>query len=246
MLTRSWSHWRSVAENVAIVIMAAAVAWLAFVRPVAPGSAAGRPPEPPLPTEPISLAGAQTVGSQAAKVALVVYSDFQCPYCGEFARDTLPDLQAHYVTTGKVLLAFRQFPLPIHPFAEDAAEAALCAARQGKFWAYHDDLFADPQTLATVSLEARAARLGLKTTQFSNCLSGESAAQVQADRSGAGPLGITGTPTFLAGSVLTDGRLKVTHRFSGAQPLTSFQAILDRLIADTDATQTVRRRDSVQ
>lgn len=188
-------------------------------------------PEPPLPSDPIPLTGAQTDGSPAAKVALVVYSDFQCPYCGKFARETLPAIQRQYVRPGKVLLAFRQFPLPIHPFAEQAAEAAVCASRQGKFWPFHDDLFLNQQALDTASLHDRAARLGLQTTLFDVCLAGETTNIVHADHASGEGAGVVGTPTFLIGAVLDSGRVKVSKRFSGALPLAEFQSVLDPLIA---------------
>lgn len=238
-MSNRWSSWKSVIETFALVVIAGAVAWTAITGraavPVARAAARAARPAPPLPMEPISLAGAQTSGSATAKVALVVYSDFQCPFCGKFARESLPTLEKEYVQTGKVLLAFRQFPLPIHPFAEKAAEASLCAGRQGKFWAFHDDLFANQQPLDTDSLRGRAQHLGLQPGQFSACLEGETTAAVQADRAGGGPLGVVGTPTFLAGRISSDGRLKVSERFSGAQPLAQFKSVLDRLVATATA-----------
>ena len=236
MSSRTWSRWQSIAETVALVVMACGVARVALVKPMATASVGAITPpgakhaEPPLPADPVSLTGAQVAGSPTAKIAMVVYSDFQCPFCGKFARETLPAIQDQYVKTGKVLLAFREYPLPIHPFAQKAAEAALCAGRQGKFWEFHDDLFANQQALDPVSLSARAAQLGLETGPFASCLKGQTAALVQADRTGGGPLGIAGTPTFLVGRLLADGRMKVTQRFSGAKPVAAFQAILDELV----------------
>ena len=234
MASRSWSRWQSIAETLALLVLAASVARMAMVKPAA--VRVGQPPppvrpaEPPLPAESVSLAGAPTVGSPSATTAMVIYSDFQCPFCAKFARETLPALEEQYVKTGKILIAFREYPLPIHPFAQKAAEAALCANRQGKFWEFHDDLFANPQALDLMSLNARAAHLGLKSTDFASCLEGQTAALVQADKTGGGTLGVAGTPTFLVGPILADGRLKVAQRFSGAKPLAEFQGILDKLV----------------
>jgi predicted DsbA family dithiol-disulfide isomerase len=150
--------------------------------------------------------------------------------CGKFARETLPALEKQYVDTGKVRLAFRQFPLPIHQFAEKAAEAAECAGREGKFWPFHDLLFAQQDSLDVASLQDRAKRVGLESGTFAKCLDGETAAIVQADKSGGEPLGVSGTPTFLVGPILADGTVHVSQRFSGALPLAQFQAALDRFV----------------
>lgn len=233
MSTRSWSRWQSILETCAIVVVAAAVVRNTFVR-AAPAPVARQisPPRAaaPMPKEPVSLSGAQISGSKNARVALIVYSDFQCPFCGKFARETLPTVEKQYVESGKVLLAFRQYPLPIHNFAEKAAEASLCAARQGKFWQFHDDLFANQQTLDPGGLTERAQRLGLDSSTFQTCLNGEAAPIVQADVKGGPALGVSGTPTFLIGKLQSDGSVKVVDRFSGALPLSQFQAALDKVI----------------
>jgi protein-disulfide isomerase len=162
---------------------------------------------------------------------LIIYSDFQCPYCGKFARETLPALRERYVRTGKVRLAFRQFPLAIHASAERAAEAAECAGRQQRFWAFHDELFARQAALDSVNLEDLARSAGLDTRTFTRCLAGETAGVVQTDRASGTAAGVSGTPTFLVGPILSDGRLKVVRRFSGAQPLPEFERLLDQAIA---------------
>ena len=235
-----WRRIQSGVETLALIVIASAIAWVAFLKPVvAPVSARSQPQhrsEPPLPSEPISLKDAQVAGSSSAKIGLVMYSDFQCPYCGKFARETLPAIQHQYVQSGKVLIAFRQFPLPIHPFAERAAEASLCAGRQGKFWLFHDALFANQQALDPPALAERAHRLGLNTREFDVCLTGQTTGLVQADTASGKPLAIIGTPTFFIGSVLRNGTMKAAARFSGAQPLVQFQAVLDRLIQQSGST----------
>lgn len=83
-----------------------------------------------------------TLGKKDAPVIMIEFSDFQCPFCGRFWKDTLPQIKKDYVDTGKVLFVYKDFPLrQIHPLAQKAAEAANCAAEQGKFWEYHDALF---------------------------------------------------------------------------------------------------------
>lgn len=233
------SRWQSLVETLAVVVVAASIAWMAVTR-ASPGTPpgthpptpSGRPPEPPLPAEPVPLADAQLLGEARAPIGLVIYSDFQCPYCGKFARETLPALRDRYVRTGKVRLAFRQFPLPIHASAEKAAEAAECAGRQQRFWPFHDELFARQAALDSTNLEDLARSVGLDTQVFTRCLAGETAEIVQTDRANGMAAGVSGTPTFLAGPILSDGRLKVVRRFSGAQPLAEFVRMLDQVIAE--------------
>lgn len=116
---------------------------------------------PPLPASPISLTDANVRGSASATVALLEFSDFQCPYCGRLARETIPAIEEKYVTPGKVMLAFKHFPLSeIHSAARLAAEAAECAGSQGKFWEFHNGLFALPSDLSKEGIWAAAKRIG--------------------------------------------------------------------------------------
>src|SRR3989344_1487036 len=83
-----------------------------------------------------------TKGDKNAPIVMLEFSDFQCPFCAKFWAETLPQIEKNYVDTGKVYFVYKDFPLSeIHPFAQQAAEAALCAGEQGKFWEYHDKLF---------------------------------------------------------------------------------------------------------
>jgi len=236
MSERKSSRWQSIAETLALVVVAVAVASMAITRSAPAANVAVPPadkarPAAPLPAEPISMAGADVEGSSTAKIALVVYSDFQCPYCGKFARETLPAIQEQYVRPGKLLLAFRQYPLPNHQFAQKAAEASECAGKQAKFWPFHDQLFANQTALDYGSLSIYARNVGLDLKQFAACLDGHTAASVKGDYAGGDLAGVNGTPSFVAGPLLPDGRLKVTERFSGALPLVEFQRVLDRLVA---------------
>lgn len=238
MSERVWSRWQSVVETLAIVVVAVAIARMGFARPAAvtpgrAGAAPARRPEAPLPSEPVSVSGAQMIGSPTAKVGLVMYSDFECPFCGKFARETLPALQAQYVRSGKVLLVFRQLPLPMHQFAQKAAEAAECAGRQDKFWPFHDQLFGDQKALGLENLKQSAQRVGLEPRQFSACLDGQTAALVKTDSDSAVPLGVSSTPSFLAGLILADGRVKISERWTGAVAISQFQSVLDRLVGAT-------------
>jgi protein-disulfide isomerase len=235
------ARWRTVLETIATVcvIVVSCVVAAAFVQSLfrgpaaatrANGGATAPRPSPPLPATPVSLKGAALQGSPAARVGVLEASDYQCPYCGEFARQTLPALETQYVEPGKVRFAFLNLPLPMHPFAEKAAEAAECARRQGQFWAYHTLSFAHQDQLDEADLRARARAIHLDGQTFDACLGGQAAADVARDAAAARALGVTGTPTFLIGIVQRDGRLKVEQRLTGAQPVAAFQAVLDRLL----------------
>jgi protein-disulfide isomerase len=200
-------------------------------RPVTGASGAAR--QDALPQVPLPLAGAEVKGSESARVALIMYSDFQCPFCGRFANDTLPELEREYVSTGRLRLAFRHLPIEqLHPDAIRAAEAAECGGRQGKFWEMHDLLFQDPRRLGPTDLMAHGASIGLDPAQFEKCMLGETTAEIRQELSVGTSLGISGTPTFFLGPIQEDGRVRVVDRFSGAQPVSVFveriEAVLGR------------------
>lgn len=183
------------------------------------------------PVFPVSLEGAELLGSHRAKVVIIEYADFQCPYCGRFAKATLPDLRRSYVDTGKVLFAFRQFPLEeIHKSALGAAEAAECAGRQGAFWKMHDLNFANQDTLQEAVLVARAQSLGIDVAAFDRCLHGPALDVIRADLKTGESLRVTGTPTFFVGTLELDERVKVFARLVGAVSLTEFQKVLDLIL----------------
>jgi protein-disulfide isomerase len=244
MSDRASARWQSLAETLALLTVAAAVVWIAMGRPVdtsvraARGPAPARPSAPrnELPLEPIPLEGAATAGSPNASIGMVIYSDFQCPFCGKFARETMPTIEAEYVRPGKVLVAFRHFPLPNHQFAQTAAEAAACAGRQGRFWPFHDRLFAGQQALDRMTIRERAKDSGVDSMAFAACLeSGATSEEVRLDKDRGEPLGIVGTPTFLVGPLVNGREVKVQERFSGALPVADFRRVLDRVLSSAKA-----------
>lgn len=170
----------------------------------------------PVPKEALAIRKADTLGSPSARVALVVYSDFQCPYCGRFAREAMPAIQKDFIDTGKVRVAFKHFPLErIHPFAKPAAIAAECASQAGQFWAMHDALFSDQSHLETAALESRAQRIGLDVSKFRACVGGSGAKIVDEDAAEALRLGLNGTPTLYVGTITSSGDVQVTKVVSG-------------------------------
>ncbi len=167
----------------------------------------------------IDTANAPMKGKANTKVSLIVFSDFQDPFYGRFARTTLADIEKEYVSTGKVNIYFKHFPLTqIHPDAQRAAEAAACAQDQGKFWEYHDLLIQNQNTLDSEMLKKHARELGLDSTKFDGCLETRAKfSAVNKDLQEAEALGITGSPTFF-----TTNRMLV-----GAQPYPDFKAMLE-------------------
>jgi len=162
---------------------------------------------------------APAMGPASAPVHLVAFSDFQCPYCAQSAP-LMRQIAARY--GDKVRIVFRDFPLPIHPQAPKAAEAARCANAQGKFWDYHDRLFANQQALSDGDLKRYAQDLGLDAAGFGTCLdTGAFAGAVQADLTEGRSYGIGSTPTFFI-----NGRL-----LSGAVPLEVFSRVIDEELA---------------
>lgn len=134
-------------------------------------------------------------GPADAPVTLVEFGDFQCPYCASL-EPTLKEVVKHYA--GKVRLVFRQFPLQnIHPHAQVAAEASLCAREQGKFWQLHDAMYDNQDALTAGDLKATAAKLGMNSKQFNQCLDGHKyQSKIQADTKAGERAGVNGTPAL--------------------------------------------------
>ena len=167
----------------------------------------------------IDIADAPTKGPANAAVTIVEFSDFECPYCSRVVP-TLKEVEKKY--GDKVRFAFIQYPLPIHPKAPKAAEAALCAHEQGKFWQMHDAMFAAQEKLEIADLKAAAVGLGMDASKFDGCLdSGKFAARVQNEIAAGQKAGVSGTPaTFINGRLV-----------SGAAPLEQFTAIIEDELA---------------
>lgn len=182
---------------------------------------------------PLSLDGASSKGNRSARVALVEYSDFSCPYCLSFAAKTLPDIERRYIATGQILFVFKHLPIDrLHPAARSQAELAECGQRQGRFWEVHDAIFKRPGSSQTAEilreLESNAA---MNVATLRNCLTlNEGQAQVAADAEEARRFRISGTPAFLAGS-LNGSIVQVTRRINGARPFETFRKVLDQLLS---------------
>jgi protein-disulfide isomerase len=171
-----------------------------------------------------ALLESRTKGAAKAPVTVYEMSDFQCPYCRQFARETFPELERDYIRPGKVRWVFINFPLTsIHAHASAAAELALCASQQNRFWQVHDLLFQHQEAWAPLKeagpfFVSLADSAGLSKKTLVACLeSPETRNNVKADAEGAARAGATSTPSFY----IEGGMLE------GAQPLSVFRQILD-------------------
>lgn len=175
----------------------------------------------------------RTIGEPNAPITIVMFSDYQCPFCARFVQDVKPQLEEQYVATGKVRLEYRDFPLTsIHGSAALASHVANCAADQGAFWPMHDRLFAgytqgewgkDMQTdFSTMLGYAQSLELNAETLQ--SCVVGNThSPQIQRDFDDGAQAGIRSTPSFLV-----NGKLLV-----GAQPFEVWKSILDSELTGT-------------
>ena len=166
------------------------------------------------------------LGNKDAKVTIIEFSDFQCPFCGRFYQSAEKQIIEDYVKTGKATFVYRDFPLTsIHPDAQKAAEAGECADEQGKFWEYHDMLFEkqDDWTGVGVSkFKQYAVDLKLDTKKFNDCLdTGKYASEVKKDADDAVAAGARGTPATYVNGILV----------SGAQPFENFKQVIDAELA---------------
>jgi protein-disulfide isomerase len=150
----------------------------------------------------VVLGDAPLLGQPGAPVLIVEFADYQCPYCQRM-ESTLQKLRAQY--GDKIKFAYKNFPLPSHPQAEKAAEAARCAGMQGKYWEYHDALYKS-RKLDVPELKEQARSLGLDSKKFDLCLdSAAQAAAVAKDQAEGRELGITGTPSFFVNGHFVSG-----------------------------------------
>ncbi|MCB1875954.1 MAG: DsbA family protein [Chromatiales bacterium] len=167
------------------------------------------------------------VGDAEAKVVIIEYSDYQCPFCARHQRQTYPLIKKNYLDTGKARYIVRDFPLGFHKFARDASLAAICAERQSAYQVMHDGLMANQKGLNRETIEKLAGDAGLNMDAFQACLGSENAAKLLEKRIASGKeMGVRGTPTFFVGR-LVDGKVTQATRISGAQAYPAFAKIVD-------------------
>lgn len=169
---------------------------------------------------------APRLGDTNTKVEIVVFADFQCPYCGKFQQAVYPEIKKDYIDTGKASLVYQDFTF-LGEESDISAQAAKCAGEQGKFWEYHDYLFSHQkgENQGAFSLKNQktfAKTLKLKTADFNACLdSGKFASAVESETAAGRDIGVTGTPT-----ILVNGKIYV-----GALPYATFKQAIEEALA---------------
>ncbi|MFQ5666877.1 MAG: DsbA family protein [Candidatus Binatia bacterium] len=177
----------------------------------------------------ISLKGKPQKGPADAKVTIVEYSDFQCPYCSRGYHTMENQVLKEY--GDKVRFVYKNFPLPMHPWAQSAAVASECALQQKQeaFWKLYDFYFQNQRKITLQNLKEKSLAAldgaGLDATKFTDCVdNNRTLDQVKADQAEGARVGVRGTPAFII-----NGRL-----VSGAQPFTNFKAVIDDELARAD------------
>ena len=184
--------------------------------------------------ETLTMEGAPALGSSDAKVTIVEFGDYQCTWCHRWHQSTKDAIVADYVDTGKVRFLFKDFPINDHADRASslAAEASYCAADQGKYWDYHDELYVNWKGenngwVTKESLNQFASNVGLDGGEFSECLaSGRHSGIVKQNYDLAVAAGLSATPSFI---VLVDGETPKLIR--GAHPYATFQQVIDPVYA---------------
>lgn len=210
--------------------------------PSAPSAVAPAPIAPapaPQPTSSkVSIVDAPVLGDKNAKVTILEFSDYECPFCKRHFDQTFPELKKNYIDTGKAKLVFRNYPLPFHePMASVEANGALCAREQGGDVAYykiHDEIFkkttSNGNGLSKDQLWAIALEQGLNVDNFKACVEAEKyKATITKDTADGAAAGVSGTPSFFVGksdpSGTFEGKILV-----GAQPYSAFQPVIDEAL----------------
>ncbi len=188
----------------------------------------------------VMITSASVMGDANAKVTLIEYSDYQCPYCARHYRQTMPKIIKHYINEGKVKFVMREFPIPnLYPRGAAGSQAALCAGDQDKYWEMHDILFDNQRKLFDDNLRAYALEIGLDAGKFDNCLEQKQfAEQIEKDVAEGNEMKVQGTPSFVFG--LTDAadsnKIHVSKFVYGARNYASFAKEIDELlVGDAEA-----------
>lgn len=226
------SRWSSALDAAITAVVLAAAVIVIWTHLIAPHRASGNPRVSKR-NDVVLIGNAPVRGNRLAQVAIIEYSDFQCPFCSQAAHQVLPTIEAEYIVSGKILFAFRHNPLSsLHPSAVAAATAAECARRQGKFWALHDRLFSRNGRLDSATIRQDAIASGVASPQWDVCMaSGEATRSVEREAKTARAIGIPGTPTFLIGTLEAGGNVKVTTQIAGVGTTAEWRSALNAALA---------------
>ncbi|MBI2596104.1 DsbA family protein [Candidatus Daviesbacteria bacterium] len=199
-------------------------------------SAAPVPPDDSGPVK-VSLDDDPVLGDKEAKLTLVEFSDYECPFCKRYFDSTFPQIKKEYIDTGKVKIIYRDLPLSFHQNAHKEAEAAECSREQGgdeAYFKFHDIMFTKTTSngtgLSLDQLPDLANQVGLDGSKLKACLdSGKYVEEVDKDLAYAQTVGADGTPTFFIGKSDSSGTINGT-KIVGAQPFSAFKTVIDNLL----------------
>ena len=183
-----------------------------------------RPASPP-----ISLLGTEkmTLGKSDAVIAILEFSDYECPYCAKHYQNVLPKLQERYIDKGTVSYVMMDFPLEFHAHAKKASLSARCAGQQGQYWAMHNRIFDAHGQVTDQLLDNAIKQLKLKAKAFKQCVASTAQlAAIEKDIALGARLGVNGTPAFLVGKV-KDQQLIDYQRLDGVQSYETFAGIIE-------------------
>jgi len=229
-----------VGANLLLVIAASALLWRLYQTPGSPQDRAAGPLVEDIkgPT----LSASYTRHAQGAgRVVLIEFSDFECPFCARHAQTTAPKIKELFVDSRRIQHVFLNFPMEFHRNAQVAAEAAECAALQGKFWQMHERLYAQQQALRKTDLMLAAQTLELDATAFGECLNtGETKDKVMRDAEEGRRLGVSGTPAFLLGIRRKDGSIDLMKRLNGALPFERFEETINEVLSRAETQKETR------
>ncbi|MBD3303719.1 thioredoxin domain-containing protein [Candidatus Woesearchaeota archaeon] len=176
-------------------------------------------PEPQLTVDDVDLEGVPFLGEEDAEITMVIYDDFECPFCSRFETQAWPKIKENYIDTGKAKFYYKHFPLGFHSHAQIAAEASECAHDQGKFWEMHGMIFENQQDISEESLKEWAEELELGMDDFNECLDTHKYAEkVKKSMAEGQQVGVKGTP-----SILIEDELVV-----GARPFEDFEKVIEK------------------
>ena len=209
-------------STLAVIAAAGVLMWTAIARPTPTLKAAAGEAATITDVTEVIAASHLTNIIGTGPIALVEFTDFQCPFCAKHATETMPTLKRELFDTGKARYAVVNLPLAMHAEARNAAEAAECAAAQGQYWPMHDLLFAEQKLIPAASGErfsGQAKALGLDVAAFNTCLTNDTTLpKILADQAEAKRLDVTGTPAIFLGRVRPDGGVDLVKRVHGALP----------------------------
>jgi len=185
-------------------------------------------PAPKLTVDDLDLEGVPFLGEEDAEITMVIYDDFQCPFCARFEQQAWLKIKEEYIDTGKAKFYYKHFPLGFHPQAQLAAEATECAHDQGKFWELHDTIFANQKDLNEENLKKWAEEMELDMTEFNTCLDTHKYAEkVKLSMTEGQKVGVSGTPSVLIEDQLVVGAVPFEDVEQGGKTIKGFKTVIE-------------------